>query len=103
MAATAVLAACVSVDPPQPAGGAPDVGDLDYLYKDGASSLVRQGAFLDPNVGGKGKAEIIRNRIGRQPVFAFGNSMGDLEMLQYATSGRYPSLGLILVHDDPDE
>ena len=76
---------------------------LDYSFDDGVSALPRQDAFLAPNPGGKGKAEIIRNRIGRQPILAFGNSMGDFEMLQYATSSRYPSLGLILVHDDPEE
>ena len=76
---------------------------LDYSLDDGESSLLRQDSFRPPTPGGSGKAEIIRNRIGQQPVFAFGNSMGDLEMLQYATSSRYPSLGLILVHDDPEE
>ena len=76
---------------------------LDFSFNDGAFSLLRQSSFLPPSPGGKGKAEIIRNRIGQQPVFAFGNSMGDFEMLQYATSSRYPSLGLILVHDDPEE
>ncbi len=77
--------------------------ELDFVFENGASSLIRQDSFRAPSVGGKGKAEIIRNRIGQQPVFAFGNSMGDLEMLQYATSNPYPSLGLILVHDDPEE
>jgi len=76
---------------------------LDYSLQDGRSSLLRQDSFLPPTPDGSGKAEIIRNRLGQQPVFAFGNSMGDFEMLQYATSSRYPSLGLILVHDDPKE
>ncbi len=76
---------------------------LDFTVHDDASSFLRQRSFLPPTPGGEGKAEIIRNRIGQQPVFAFGNSMGDFEMLQYATSSRYPSLGLILVHDDPEE
>ena len=70
---------------------------------DGAAVLKRQDAFRSPSVGGKGKAEIIRQRIGRPPVLAFGNSMGDFEMLRYATSGDDPGLALILVHDDPDE
>ena len=76
---------------------------LDFSFDNGVSTLRRQDAFLAPNPGGKGKAEIIRNRIGRQPILAFGNSMGDFEMLQYATSSRYPNLGLILIHDDPEE
>ncbi|MEM9555661.1 MAG: HAD family hydrolase [Acidobacteriota bacterium] len=65
--------------------------------------LIRQRSFRPPSVDGAGKAEVIRQRIGRRPVLAFGNSMGDLEMLRYATGGEGPSLGLILVHDDPRE
>ena len=76
---------------------------LDFSVADGTPVLSRQEAFLPPTPDGKGKAEIIRNRIGLQPVFAFGNTMGDFEMLQSATSGRHPGLGLILVHDDPRE
>ncbi|MEM7584760.1 MAG: HAD family hydrolase [Acidobacteriota bacterium] len=76
---------------------------LSFSLEDDTSALVRQDAFLSPSPDGAGKAEIIRNRIGLQPVLAFGNSMGDFEMLQYATSSPYPSLGLILVHDDPEE
>ena len=77
--------------------------ELDLSWVGGHPSLIRQAAFLPPSIDGKGKVEVIRNRIGLQPVFAFGNSMGDFEMLQVATSGDQPGLGLILVHDDPDE
>lgn len=76
---------------------------LDFSLTDDVASLVRQDAFVPPNPGGDGKAEIIRQRIGKQPIFAFGNSMGDLEMLQLATHGPHRGLGLILVHDDPEE
>ncbi|MEM6797398.1 MAG: HAD family hydrolase, partial [Acidobacteriota bacterium] len=50
------------------------------------SSLIRQRAFRAPSIDGAGKAEAIRQRIGRRPALAFGNSMGDFEMLKYATS-----------------
>lgn len=76
---------------------------LDFSLADGTTSMVRQDAFVPPNPGGDGKAEIIRQRIGRPPIFAFGNSMGDLEMLQLATHGPHRGLGLILVHDAPEE
>ena len=76
---------------------------LDFSLSDMGASLVRQDTFLDPTPGGDGKAEIIRQRIGKAPILAFDNSMGDLEMLQYATQGPRRGLGLILVHDDPDE
>ena len=51
---------------------------------------------------GPGKPAGINRFIGRQPVFAAGNSDGDLEMLQYTTSGTGPRLGLIVHHDDAE-
>mgnify|MGYP003626179507 CR=1 FL=1 len=38
--------------------------------------------------------------IGRLPIMAFGNSDGDLEMLQWTTSGKGKRLGLIVHHTD---
>jgi phosphoglycolate phosphatase-like HAD superfamily hydrolase len=38
--------------------------------------------------------------IGRRPILAFGNSDGDMAMLQYTTSGPGRSLALLLHHDD---
>jgi phosphoglycolate phosphatase-like HAD superfamily hydrolase len=40
--------------------------------------------------------------IGRRPIFAFGNSDGDLAMLQYTLSGDGPRMGLLLHHDDAE-
>ena len=40
------------------------------------------------------------NAIGRRPIAAFGNSDGDLEMLQWTTAGRGPRFGLIVHHTD---
>jgi phosphoserine phosphatase len=40
--------------------------------------------------------------IGRRPIFVFGNSDGDLAMMRYAKAGKYPSLALLLHHDDPE-
>ncbi|MEM8964010.1 MAG: HAD family hydrolase [Acidobacteriota bacterium] len=90
----------VDVDPARTIG---HVVELDFSTADDDASLIRQDAFLPPSIDGGGKAEAIRNRIGQRPILAFGNSMGDFEMLQYATSGDAPGLALILVHDDPDE
>lgn len=47
-----------------------------------------------------GKPVNINLHIGRRPILAFGNSDGDLEMLQYTTTGSGPRLGLIVHHDD---
>jgi phosphoglycolate phosphatase-like HAD superfamily hydrolase len=43
----------------------------------------------------------INLHIGRRPILAFGNSDGDLEMLQYTADGSGPRLMLLLHHDDP--
>ena len=48
------------------------------------------------------KAVRIWGRTGRRPIFAAGNSNGDIAMLEYATSGPGPSLGLLVRHDDAD-
>jgi phosphoserine phosphatase len=48
----------------------------------------------------EGKPINIDLHIGRRPILAFGNSDGDLPMLQYTASGERPSLMLILHHDD---
>jgi hypothetical protein len=42
----------------------------------------------------------IELHIGRRPRLAFGNSDGDLRMLQYTGRGRGPRLRLLLHHDD---
>lgn len=50
-----------------------------------------------------GKPVGIHQRVGRQPIFAFGNSDGDFEMLQWTTLGSGGArLGLILHHDDAE-
>jgi phosphoglycolate phosphatase-like HAD superfamily hydrolase len=51
---------------------------------------------------GPGKPVGINRFIGRRPIFAFGNSDGDLEMLQYTTIGQSPRLGLIVHHTDAE-
>ncbi|UCE42051.1 MAG: haloacid dehalogenase-like hydrolase [Candidatus Aminicenantes bacterium] len=40
--------------------------------------------------------------IGRQPILAFGNSDGDIEMLQYTARQDLPYLNLLLHHDDEE-
>lgn len=53
--------------------------------------------FIDD---GPGKPVGIAKYIGRQPIIAFGNSDGDLQMLQYTTGSNKPHLGLIVHHTD---
>jgi len=49
---------------------------------------------------GPGKPVGINRFIGRRPVFAAGNSDGDLQMLQWTTLNTGPRFGLIVHHTD---
>jgi hypothetical protein len=49
-----------------------------------------------------GKPVGINEHIGRRPILAFGNSDGDIQMLEWTTIGRTPSLGLLLHHTDAE-
>ena len=55
--------------------------------------------FIDD---GSGKPVGIDKFIGRKPIAAFGNSDGDLQMLQWVTDGKEPHLGLIVHHTDAE-
>jgi len=47
-----------------------------------------------------GKPVAINQHIGRQPIAAFGNSVGDKQMLEYAVGGSGARFGLLVLHDD---
>jgi hypothetical protein len=53
--------------------------------------------FMDDNVG---KPVAINMHIGRRPIAAFGNSDGDVQMLQWTTAGAGSRLGLLVNHTD---
>jgi len=55
--------------------------------------------FIDDK---EGKPVGINLHIGRRPLAAFGNSDGDLQMLQWATAGQGPRLGLLVHHTDAE-
>jgi len=55
--------------------------------------------FIDDKVG---KPIGINQHIGRRPLAAFGNSDGDLEMLQYTTLSGGERFGLIVHHTDAE-
>jgi len=48
----------------------------------------------------EGKPVGINSHIGRRPVAAFGNSDGDLQMLQWTTAGQGARFGLLVHHTD---
>lgn len=49
-----------------------------------------------------GKPAAIQHYIGKRPIAAFGNSDGDLQMLQWTTAGAGTTLGMIVHHTDGD-
>ena len=53
--------------------------------------------FMDDTVG---KPVGINRHIGRRPIAAFGNSDGDLQMLQWTTAGAGSRFGLLVHHTD---
>ena len=48
----------------------------------------------------EGKPVGIQRQIGRRPIAAFGNSDGDLQMLQWAMAGTGARFALFVHHDD---
>jgi len=74
---------------------------LKYEMRDGRPALMKLPAadLLNDKAG---KPVGIESRIGRRPIAAFGNSDGDLEMLQWTTAGRGARLGLLIHHDDAE-
>jgi phosphoserine phosphatase len=72
-----------------------------FEMQDGRPVLFRlpEINFIDDKVG---KPIGINQYIGRRPLAAFGNSDGDLEMLQWTTMASGPRLGLLVHHTDAE-
>jgi hypothetical protein len=72
-----------------------------FQMRDGRPELFRlpEMNFIDD---GAGKPVGINEHIGRRPIAAFGNSDGDLEMLQWTTMAGGARLGLIVHHTDAE-
>jgi phosphoglycolate phosphatase-like HAD superfamily hydrolase len=70
-----------------------------FELRDGRPVLARlpELNFIDDKAG---KPVGIQMHIGRRPIAAFGNSDGDLEMLQWTTAAAGPRFGLIVHHTD---
>lgn len=75
---------------------------LRFERRDGRAVLVRQPAILGSPNEGEPKPINIQAHVGRRPILAVGNSAGDAEMLEYASTGPLPSLALVIDHDDAD-
>ena len=70
-----------------------------FQIRDGKPELFRlpELNFIDDKAG---KPVGINEFIGRRPIAAFGNSDGDLEMLQWTTMSGGARLGLLVHHTD---
>jgi hypothetical protein len=72
-----------------------------FQMRDGIPTLFRlpEVNFIDDKAG---KPIGINEAIGRRPIAAFGNSDGDLEMLQWATISSGVRFGAIVHHTDAE-
>jgi phosphoglycolate phosphatase-like HAD superfamily hydrolase len=70
-----------------------------FEMRDGKPVLVRlpEINFIDDKAG---KPVGINQHIGRRPIAAFGNSDGDLQMLQWTAAGKGKRLMLLVHHTD---
>lgn len=74
-------------------------GKTSFEMRDGAPLLMKlpEINFIDDKAG---KPVGIHQHIGRRPIAAFGNSDGDLQMLQWTCSGPGPHFCLYVHHTD---
>ena len=72
-----------------------------YRLREGRPEVVRLAKmdFVDDEAG---KPVAIERVIGRRPIAAFGNSDGDLQMLQWTTLSDGPRLGVLVRHTDAE-
>jgi phosphoserine phosphatase len=61
---------------------------------------LKRGPEVNKVCNGAEKPVAIDYFIGKRPIAAFGNSDGDIQMLQYTTTGKGKSLGLLIHHTD---
>ena len=74
-------------------------GKQQFEMRDGKPVLVKMAAvnFIDDK---EGKPIVIQQVIGRRPTAAFGNSDGDLQMLQWTCGASGPRFCLYVHHTD---
>jgi hypothetical protein len=72
-----------------------------FEMRKGQPALVRlpEVNFIDDK---EGKPLGINQHIGRRPIAAFGNSDGDLQMLQWTTAGPGPRFAMYVHHTDDE-
>lgn len=73
----------------------------EFAWRDGQPVILRlpELHFFNDKAG---KPAAIQHYIGKRPIAAFGNSDGDLQMLQWTSTGPGVTLGLIVRHTDAE-
>lgn len=76
-------------------------GKLKYELRDGIPVLLKlpEIELVDDK---EGKPAGIQSHIGRRPLMAFGNSDGDLQMLQWTAAGPGNRFALLVHHTDAE-
>jgi phosphoglycolate phosphatase-like HAD superfamily hydrolase len=85
------------VPPEQVVGTA---GGTQYGYDEHGRPFLTKEPKLLLNDDDAGKPEGIHLVIGRRPCAAFGNSIGDRQMLEYTKAGTGTRLAMLVLHDD---
>ena len=85
--------------PPEQVVGS--MGKLEFRMVDNKPVLMRL-SEIDHVDDGPGKPVGIQKFIGRKPIAAFGNSDGDLQMLQYVAGSPGLRLAVIVHHTDAE-
>jgi phosphoglycolate phosphatase-like HAD superfamily hydrolase len=75
-------------------------GGTKYGYDKSGRPILTKEPKLLLNDNNAGKPEGIQLIIGRRPRAAFGNSIGDRQMLEYTGSGDGARLKMLVLHDD---
>jgi hypothetical protein len=77
------------------------MGKLKYEMQNGKPALIKlpQVLFIDDKAG---KPEGIQSFIGQRPIFAFGNSDGDQQMLEWTAAGHGPRFMGLVHHTDAE-
>jgi hypothetical protein len=72
---------------------------LTYEADNGTAELIRTADAKYLN-NWDGKPRLIFQSIGKRPIFAAGNSNGDLHMLEYTSRQTGPSMSVLVHHTD---
>jgi phosphoserine phosphatase len=76
-------------------------GGLKFEMRDGVPVILKTPELV-LNDDKEGKPVGIQRHIGRRPIAAFGNSDGDLQMLQWTAAGSGPRFCLYVHHTDAE-